>query len=61
MATWTGQGVDKFIGPGKVSFRGSVFLRTSSASEGGKLSNLNNIVGVFEFEVDEAGNCSSKT
>jgi hypothetical protein len=28
--------------------------------KGGKLSFLNNLVGVFEYEVDEMGNCSSK-
>jgi hypothetical protein len=61
MASWTGQGVGRFTGPGKVSFRGSLFFRTPSASEGGKLSFLNNMVGVFEYEVDEMGNCSSKT
>jgi hypothetical protein len=61
IVTWTGQGIGKFLGPGRVSFRGSVFLRTPSASEGGNLSNLDNMVGVFEYEVDEAGNCSSKT
>ena len=61
IATWTGQGIGRFIGPGKVSFRGSLFFRTPSMSQGGKLSYLNNIVGVFEYEVDEAGNCSSKT
>jgi hypothetical protein len=61
MVSWTGQGIGRFSGPGKVSFRGSLFFRTPSASEGGKLSNLNNIVGVFEYEADEMGNCSSKT
>jgi hypothetical protein len=61
MVSWTGQGIGRFSGPGKVSFRGSLFFRTPSASEGGKLSNLNNIVGVFEYEADETGNCSSKT
>ncbi|HJY15161.1 MAG TPA: hypothetical protein VJ225_03955 [Nitrososphaeraceae archaeon] len=60
-ASWTGQGVGRFTGPGKVSFRGSLFFRTPSASEGGKLSFLNNMVGVFEYEVDETGNCSVKT
>jgi hypothetical protein len=60
IATWTGQGIGRFIGPGRVSFRGSLFFRTPSMSQGGKLSYLNNIVGVFEYEVDEAGNCSSK-
>ena len=61
IATWTGQGVGRFTGAGRVSFRGSLFFRTPSMSQGGKLSYLNNIVGVFEYEVDEAGNCSSKT
>jgi hypothetical protein len=61
IATWTGQGIGRFIGPGRVSFRGSLFFRTPSMSQGGKLSYLNNIVGVFEYEVDEARNCSSKT
>ena len=59
-ASWTGQGVGRFTGPGKVSFRGSLFYRTSSASEGGKMSFLNNMIGVFEYEVDETGNCSVK-
>ena len=61
VATWTGQGVGRFTGPGKVSFRGSIFLRIPSTSEGGKLSDLTNMVGVVEYEVDEMGNCSSKT
>lgn len=59
MATWTGQGIGKFTSPGKISFRGSLFFSTTSTS-GGKLSFLNNLVGVFEYEVDEQGNCSSK-
>jgi hypothetical protein len=60
MATWTGQGIGRFMGPGKVSFCGSIFLRPPFTSDGGKLSHLNNMVGVFEYEVDETGNCSSK-
>jgi hypothetical protein len=59
-ASWTGQGVGRFTGPGKVSFRGSLFYRTPSVSEGGKMSFLNYMVGVFEYEVDETGNCSVK-
>jgi hypothetical protein len=56
MATWIGQGVGTSSG-GKIRFRGSIFFRTSSKA---KLSFLNNLVGVFEFEADEQGNCSSK-
>ena len=58
MATWTGQGIGRFTAPGRISFRGSLFFRAPS---GGKLSSFNNLVGVFEYEVDEEGNCSSKT
>ena len=53
--------VGRFTGAGKVSFRGSLFLRTPSASAGGELSFLNDMIGVFEYEADEMGNCSSKT
>jgi hypothetical protein len=59
MATWTGQGIGKFSGPGKISFRGSLFIRASSTT-GGKLASFNNVIGVFEYEVDEEGNCSAK-
>lgn len=58
MATWADQGIGKFSSPRKISFRGSLFFRTNSKN--GKLSFLNNLVGVFEYEVDEMGNCSSK-
>jgi hypothetical protein len=59
MATWTGQGIGRFTSPGKISFRGSLFFSAPSPS-GGKLSSLNNLVGVFEYEEDEQGNCSDK-
>lgn len=59
MATWTGQGIGRFTAPGKISFRGSVFYRTTSTS-GRKISFLNNVVGVFEYEMDEQGNSSTK-
>jgi hypothetical protein len=60
ITTKDGQGIGKFTAPGKVSFRGSIFLRTPSTSQGGKLSSLNNMVGVFEYEVDEMGSCFTK-
>jgi hypothetical protein len=59
MATWTGQGIGRFTAPGKISFRGSVFYRTTSTG-GGEISFLNNVVGVFEYEMDEQGNSSTK-
>jgi hypothetical protein len=56
MATWRGYGIGRFTSPGKISFRGSLFFRAPP----GTLSYFNNLVGVFEYEVDEEGNCSSK-
>jgi hypothetical protein len=56
-ATWTGQGVGHLTEGGRVSYRGSLFFRANST---GKLSFLNNIVKVFEYEVDESGNTTSK-
>ena len=38
ITTKDGQGIGKFTAPGKVSFRGSIFLPTPSTSQGGKLS-----------------------
>jgi len=57
MVTWKGQGIGRFTSSGKMSFRGSLFFRAPS---GRKLSSFNNVVGVFEYEVDEEGNCSTK-
>jgi hypothetical protein len=59
MATYKVQGIGRFTSPGKIRFHGSVFYRTTPTS-GGKLSSLNNKVGVFEYEEDEQGNCSVK-
>jgi hypothetical protein len=56
-ATWTGQGVGRLTGGGRVSYRGSLFFKTSST---GKLAFLDNIVAVFEYEVDESGNTTAK-
>jgi hypothetical protein len=43
---WTGQGIGRITGPGKIRFTGSLFFNTSST---GKLAFLNNLVGVFEY------------
>jgi hypothetical protein len=58
MVTYTGEGIGRFGSSGSVKWRGSVFFRTSSTS--GKLAFLNNIVGVFESEIDADGNFSEK-
>lgn len=57
MVTYTGEGVGRISSSGGVKWRGSILSRTSS---GGKLSFLNNMVGVFEAEIDADGNFSEK-
>jgi hypothetical protein len=57
MVTFTGQGMGRFVGRGRIRFVGSVFY---SATSTGKLAFLNNMVAIFEHEVDESGNISNK-
>ena len=57
IATWKGSGKGRMSAGGKVSFRGAIYWRIPST---GKLASLNNVIGVFEYEVDEAGNTSTK-
>jgi hypothetical protein len=58
IATYTGEGIGRFGESGMISWRGSVFLRSAS---NGKLSSLNNVIGVFEAEIDAEGNFSEKS
>src|SRR5215207_1377538 len=57
MVTHIGEGIGRFGSSGGVKWRGSVFSRTSS---GGKLAFLNNMIGVFENEINADGNFSEK-
>jgi hypothetical protein len=57
MATYTGEGIGRMDSSGSIKWRGSVFSRSPS---GGKLSFLNNMIGIFESEIDAAGNFSEK-
>jgi hypothetical protein len=50
IATWTGSGIGRFTGQGKIRFHGPLFYRTYST---GKLAFLNNLVGVYENQIDE--------
>jgi hypothetical protein len=59
MATYTAQGIGRVTSAGKVRFHGSVFFRTTLTG-GRRLSFLDNVVGVFEYEGDEERNCSVK-
>jgi hypothetical protein len=56
MAAYTGEGMGRFTASG-IKWRGAIFYRTSST---GKLSFLNNVVGVFEAEMDSEGNFTEK-
>ena len=58
-ATFTGEGIGRISSSGSAKWRGSIFYSTSSSK--GKLSFLNNMVGVFEGEFDAEGNFTHKT
>jgi hypothetical protein len=55
-ATWTGTGVGKFGPGGAVSYRGMLFFRSASP----KFARINNGCAAFEYDVDAAGNTTSK-
>jgi hypothetical protein len=53
--TFRAAGAGHITGPGSaVSFRGALYYQGAS----GKLARLNGIAVVYEWEVDEPGNCS---
>src|SRR5437016_1858423 len=56
IVTWKGMGIGRLQPGGAVSYRGCLSYTTTSA----KLSRLNSVAGVFEFEVDANGNTASK-
>ncbi len=58
VATWKGQGVGRFTGRGSaVSWRGAIYWQSTSNG----LTRLNEVAGVFEFDVDENGKTDAKT
>ena len=54
--TWKGSGLGKLGAGGAISYRGILYFRTSAQ----KLARLNSAPGVFEYEVDAAGNTTNK-
>jgi len=56
LATWNGIGTGAIKTDGAVSYRGALTFESTSS----KLSRLNSVAGVFEFEVDAAGNTQTK-
>jgi len=59
-ATWTGQGIGHFTDDGKIRFTGSLFFSTPFLETAGKLGFLNNVVGIFVYEIDKDGKTSHK-
>jgi hypothetical protein len=55
--TFTAEGIGRITTYG-MKVRGAVFL---SAGPTGKLAFLNDVVGIFEAEIDREGNFSEKT
>ena len=58
MATYAGEAFGRITSSGGTSWRGSVFYSTQS---NGKIAFLNNLVGIFEVEIDAEGNFSNDT
>jgi hypothetical protein len=56
MASWTGEGLGTMTSSG-IKWRGAIFLTNST----GKLEFLNNMVAIFEAEIDPEGNFSEKS
>ena len=56
LVTWRGMGAGALNPDGSVSYRGVLSYSTASAA----FARLNAIGGVFEFEIDAAGNTTSK-
>jgi hypothetical protein len=52
--TWDSQEIGSMAPNGEITFRGSIFFRTLSPT--GSLGFLDNMVGVFIFQVDPSGN-----
>ena len=58
MATWKSQEIGNITPAGKILFHGSIFYR--SLSPVGSLAFVDNMVGVFTFEVDPSRNTISR-
>jgi hypothetical protein len=56
IVTWKGVGAGTFLEGGAIRYVGCLNYSTASA----KLARLNKIAGAFEFDVDAAGNTTSK-
>lgn len=57
IATFTGEGIGRFDSAGVLKWRGALFFHTNSE---GSLQFLDNMVGVFESNVDALGNFTDR-
>ena len=57
-ATWTAQGLGRFTASRTIWFRGSIFYHTDST---GSLAFINNLMSVFEYEINEVSNTSARS
>jgi len=55
--SWKGSGLGKLKEKGAVSYRGILYFQTASQ----KLTRLNSVAAVFEYEVDPEGNSRTKS
>jgi len=56
MATWTGHGVGTMKKDGTTSYRGAIYYQTTPT----RLSRLNKVAVLFEYEIDAEGNTRSE-
>ena len=56
LVSWRGSGLGRLKADGAVSYRGMLYFRTTSQ----KLSSLNTVAGVFEYEVAADGTTQAK-
>ncbi|HEY4410936.1 MAG TPA: hypothetical protein VGO87_13735 [Acidimicrobiia bacterium] len=55
IATWTGSGVGQLTSDGGASYRGAIYFQSQTP----KLSRLNGIAALFEYNVDGSGKTES--
>jgi hypothetical protein len=55
LATFRGRGLTFKLGNDRIKDRGCRIYSTTDASETNKLSYLNSLVGLFEYDIDESG------
>ena len=56
IVSWKGSGIGSLGAGGAVSYRGAIYYSTTSP----KLTRLNAVAGVFEYDVDAQGNTHGK-